>query len=144
MSLNVTEEITIDAPADAVWKVVGDFFGLSQWLPTTTCEETDAVDGKKTRLVTMTVTGAKLVEALDEVNEETKSIKFHVVESPFPITNCNTEMKVHDLGDGKSKFTWASDCDPKPGTGDSVKPLLAQLYKGGNGALKAHMEEASS
>ena len=38
MSLNVTEEITIDAPADAVWKVVGDFFGLSQWLPTTPCE----------------------------------------------------------------------------------------------------------
>jgi hypothetical protein len=38
MSLNVTEEITIDASADAVWKVVGDFFGLSHWLPTTTCE----------------------------------------------------------------------------------------------------------
>jgi hypothetical protein len=38
MSLNVTEEITIEAPADAVWKVVGDFFGLSNWLPTTTCE----------------------------------------------------------------------------------------------------------
>jgi hypothetical protein len=55
-------------------------------------QETDAVDGKKTRLITMTVTGAKLVEALDDVNEEAKSIKFHVVESPFPIANCNTEV----------------------------------------------------
>jgi hypothetical protein len=52
-------------------------------------------------------------------------------------------MKVHDLGDGKSKFTWSSDCDPKPGTGDSVKPLLAQLYKGGNNALKSHIEGSS-
>lgn len=49
-------------------------------------------------------------------------------------------MKVVDLGDGKSKFVWSSSCQPKAGTGESVKPLLAQLYKGGNLALKAHIE----
>jgi len=130
MSLNITEEINIDAPAEAVWKVVGEFMGLSNWLPTTTCVEAPAIDGKKTRLVTMTVTGAKLVESLDEVNDGAKSIKFHVVESPFPIATCDTEMKVVDLGDGKSKFVWSSSCQPKAGTGESVKPLLAQLYKG--------------
>jgi hypothetical protein len=56
----------------------------------------------------MTVTGAKLAEALDEVNDEARSIKFHVVESPFPISNCNTEVSTSLSSSSPSSFSSSS------------------------------------
>ena len=31
--LSVAQSIVIDAPVDKVWEIVGDFGGLSRWLP---------------------------------------------------------------------------------------------------------------
>lgn len=71
------QAITIDAPADAVWAVVGDFAGIDAWNPAvTSVEATGGNERGATRKLNL-ATGA-ITESLDSFSAERKVYSFRL------------------------------------------------------------------
>jgi carbon monoxide dehydrogenase subunit G len=110
----VHTEITIEAPADAVWAVIGDFadgpkrmapgFVLDSHLLDT---DTDA----SVRKVSF-AGGAVVQERLIAVDDEHRRIVYSVVGGTVRPEHDNAAMQVLPDGEGRSRFVWTRDVLP--------------------------------
>lgn len=74
----VERDVTIEASPDDVWRVVGDFGGISKWLDGI---EASSVDGD-TRVCTM-AGGGTLEEKILERDDENRRYTYTITQSPF-------------------------------------------------------------
>lgn len=144
--LNVEEHLDIQAPADAVWKSTGRFGDLA-WHPAVAkVEITQGKEGHKgaVRKVT-TRDGAVIVEELLERNARSRTVRYRIVESPLPVADYVSTLKVSEAGDGAS-VTWSStfrrkDEDAQQGADDAAaRKIVASIYQSGLQSLKQQLE----
>lgn len=145
----VTEEITINASPDAVWKVVGDFAGIANWHPAV--EKGEATKGNEVGSVrTLAIKGGgKMVEEIEGYDAENKVIKIRALDGgAVPATNFSMMIAVTPEGSG-TKVTWRgafyrayTNNDPPPDQNDeaAVKAVTA-VFKSGLDSLKAKLEK---
>lgn len=123
------QEITIARPPGDVWKTVGEFGGLEQWLPGV---EACTVDGDKR---TISMMGLDVVEQLRCRNDDARSLSYSVIDVPVPIESHLATLTVHAADEG-SRVTWHVAVVP-----DEMLSIFTDVYKQGLQALKAHCEE---
>jgi hypothetical protein len=145
----VVEKIEIDAPADKVWAIVGNFQDLS-WLPPVAKIEGsggNAVDAK--RKITLK-SGGVIDESVTKYEPDSKTIAYKidaVDPKVFPVNNYAATMSVKEEG-GKSVVEWKGafyrgfmNNDPPPELSDEAAlKAVTDLYKSGLAALKAKAE----
>jgi carbon monoxide dehydrogenase subunit G len=120
-------EIHIDRPVEDVWKVVGDFGGLTGWSPGI---ETCVVHGEDRTITTM---GMEIVERLYERDEQQHRITYGIVGGPVPVEKHRATIAVYPDGDG-SRVTYGMEVEP-----DSMLSVMKQTYEGGLKALAKHL-----
>jgi len=145
----VTEEITINASPDAVWKVIGDFAGIANWHPAV--EKSEATKGNEIGSVrTLSIKGGgKMIEEIEGYDADNKVIKIRAQDGgAVPATNFSMMMAVTAEGSG-SKVTWRgafyrayTNNDPPPDQNDeaAVKAVTG-VFKSGLENLKAKLEK---
>ena len=145
----VIEKIEIDAPADKVWAIVGNFQDLS-WLPPVAKTEGsggNAVDAK--RKITLK-SGGVIDESVTKYEPENKTIGYKidaVDPKVLPVNNYAATMSVKEEG-GKSVVEWKGafyrgfmNNDPPPELSDEAAlKAVTDIYKSGLAALKAKVE----
>ena len=145
----VVEKIEIDAPADKVWAIVGNFQDLS-WLPPVAKTEGaggNSVDAK--RKITLK-SGGVIDESVTKYDAGGKIIAYKidaVDPKVFPVNNYAATMSVKEEG-GKSVVEWKGafyrgfmNNDPPPELSDEAAlKAVTDLYKSGLAALKAKAE----
>ncbi len=102
----VVESIEINAPADKVWAVVGNFGDMS-WHPAMAKTEATGNEAGATRVLT-TGTGGKISEKLTKYNAEGKSLSYEITDvdvKVVPVTNYSATITVTGSGD-KSTVEW--------------------------------------
>jgi hypothetical protein len=145
----VVETIEINAPADKVWAVIGNFQDMS-WHPVfTKTEGTGGNDANATRKLTL-ASGGTIDEKLVKYNAEAKSLSYEITNvdvKVVPVTNYAATISVSGTGD-KSTVEWKSafyrgyvNNDPPPELSDeaAVKAITG-VFKDGLAALKTKIE----
>ena len=122
-------EASIDIPVspDEIWRLIGGFGSLPDWLSSMpTSELTEG--GRVRRLATRD--GETLVERLVTFDDAARSYSYSFLEAPFPVTDHLATLRVHQTDAGKgSRVEWF--CRFKPnGVSDHEASQLSQVIQG--------------
>jgi carbon monoxide dehydrogenase subunit G len=123
-----TAETTIAATPDEVWKLVGDFGGLAEWMPGM---ESCTLEGDVRTIKTM---GIEIKEQLKSSDDAARTISYSIVDSPMPLQSHVATITVTPEGDG-SHVTWVVDVTP-----DELMGAFQPIYQQSLDALKARLE----
>ena len=119
-------DINIRKAPDEVWKVVGDFGGLSDWLPGV---ESCRLEGDDRHIAMM---GMEITEHLVDKDDGARRLVYGIT-AGAPVQHHRATITVHPDGDA-SRVTWEVDTD------DAMVEMMGQIYQQGLVALKEHVE----
>ena len=127
----VTMSTPIAMNADSLWQAIGSFSSIGQRHPM--MEKVDSQGEQKGSLRTLQlVGGAKLIERLEEISPTERLYRYSIVESPLPISDYFSEIRVKDNGDGTSTVEWSSDFKVNNASGENdVVKTVQEVYKAG-------------
>lgn len=122
----VTETITINAPAAAVWSVAGDPGRIAEWLPLL---ESSQLDGDR-RDCTMK-NGGQLVERITGHSDSDYSYSYEIVDSPMPLRFYRSRLALEEH-DGHTHVDWVAEFEPAEAEAEAeLRTSFATAYREG-------------
>lgn len=126
--------VEIPASASEVWKLIGGFGSLPDWLPYIPNSELSQ-GGRVRRLENPN--GEVIVENLVAFNENERYYMYSIIEAPFPIKDYTSTLRVRDTSDTKKSIVeWSGTFTPVGVTDEEAKNLFTTIYMDGLNALK--------
>ena len=119
--------IDIDASADDVWAVIGDFGGIGEWMPGI---ESCRVEGDDRILDTM---GMEITER-QVSKDDTARVLTYSITTGAPVESHQAVITVTPTGT-TSHLTWEVDATP-----DEMAEVMASIYQQSLEALKTRVE----
>ena len=144
----VTEKVSIEAPADAVWAKVKNFNALKDWHPAVADSPADKGNAEGSVRTVKLKDGGTLVEALESYDDAQKKYSYRAKDGgALPVTNYTSTLSVVADG-GKSVVEWRGafyrgypNNDPPPDRNDEAAlKAVTGVYRSGLGHLKTMME----
>jgi len=137
-TLSVMEKAELPVPPAKTWEMIKDFDGWQNWHPA--IGSTDIPKGKGnakgTVRVLTTKDGAKITEELLVHSDKSMSYQYRITNSPLPVTNYVSTIKVVK-SKGGSTVVWSSSFKAKEGTSDDeAKKVISGIYTAGLDNLK--------
>lgn len=106
-TIRLKESVEINAPADKVWRIVGNYGDMS-WHPA--IGKTEVTSGKADEVgATRTLTfkdGGGVQEVLTGYEAERMLMKYEITEGTLPVREYGANIRVEFADDGKSLVTW--------------------------------------
>ncbi|GAA1649682.1 SRPBCC family protein [Nonomuraea maheshkhaliensis] len=130
-----TATATTDLPAspDQVWRLIGGFGSLPDWLPFIPTSELE--EGGRVRHLT-TADGATIVERLERFDDRSRSYTYAIVQAPFPVTDYHSTIAVHPGVDADhARVEWSGTFTPRGATDEETVKLFHGIYADGLAAL---------
>ncbi|HEX8544817.1 MAG TPA: SRPBCC family protein [Pseudomonas sp.] len=127
--------LRLPVAADTVWKLVGGFLSLPDWLPFIASSE--PAEGGRLRKLT-TADGAVIVERLETYDNQARTYSYSITEGPFPVTDYFATLKVEASGDSETLVTWSGRFTPNGISEVEAQALFQGVYDGGLQALKGN------
>ena len=131
-SYSVSRSVKIDASAQAVWNVIGDFCDIDDWHPAFVGCALKTRDGGGVHRILTLDGGGEFVEKLI-ATEAGLSYTYSIVESPVPLERYTGTLSI--APGNPVEVTWASrfkSADPE------TEAIVAGFYEAGLAALEAH------
>ena len=126
----VTMSTPVAMNADALWQSIGSFAAIGNWHPM--MEKVESEGEKKGSMRTLQlIGGAKLVERLEEVSPTERLYRYSILESPLPISDYVSEIRVKDNGNGTSTVEWSSDFKVNSNSERDVVKTVQEVYQAG-------------
>ncbi len=114
---------------DEAWKLIGQFNALPDWHPAVEKSELDE-EGSMRRL--SLAGGGTIVEKLVKLDDNERVYTYSIVDSPWPVANYTSMIRVRDDGDGKSTVEWSSEFDAAGGASENeAMDTIAGVYQAG-------------
>jgi carbon monoxide dehydrogenase subunit G len=132
-SVKVTDRI--EASADRVWDLLGDFGGIQRF---SAGIESVSVAGEGVGAVrTVTLPGGmSLQERLEARDPATRTLSYSIVgEHPMPFTDYLATIRVTEDGAG-AQVEWGSEFAPKAGAESQAAQIVEGVYRGGIKGVK--------
>lgn len=139
----VSRSAVVQGRPSAVWKLIGPFCSISNWLPPVgTCSEDGAAPPTRT-LVTKDGK-ATFVERQTARRDDRQFYSYTFLSSPLPVTRYNSTIRVSALGQGRSRVTWRGTYQATSGNERAAREALEQIYDAGLDSIRALAEQASA
>ena len=150
--LTILHTITIDAPADEVWAMIGDFGGIQRWAPGVESSRLILHERNETgaiRLLRRRGDGTQVTEKLLDYDTYNRRMVYTYVDGVVRAADYISEVLVKDAGNGRSIVEWrgrfkrlAYWTDQPPAGQDDKAALdfLNGAYKSGLDNLKKVLE----
>lgn len=126
-AVSLTESTPVNATPDKVWAAVGDFCGIAQWHPAVegcTLVESGPKPVRRLQLKG----GGEIVEEQTGRDEAAMTYSYTILESPLPVSNYISTLKVEPSGSSGSKITWTGDFQAKGASDDEAKTVIDGIY----------------
>lgn len=124
----VSMSTDLNASADDVWRMIGQFNALPDWHPSV--EKSELTEAGQTRTLDL-VGGGKIIEKLEKVDDGARTYTYSVVDSPFPVANCTSTIKVSGEG-ANSTIEWSSEFDAAGGaSAEEAMKTMQGIYQAG-------------
>lgn len=120
--------IDIDASADAVWAVIGDYGGIGAWMPGIDSCRVEG-DDRILEMLGMTIT-----EHLVSKDDDARVLTYAITDG-VPVESHQGVITVTPAGE-VSHVTWNVEASP-----DDMADLMTTMYQQALEALKAHVED---
>lgn len=130
---NTVATIEISASPDQVWKLIGGFNSLPDWLPYIPSSELSE-GGRVRRLANPD--GDVIIERLVGFNDKERSYTYSIMQAPFPVTNYESTLRVRENGSKGTLVEWSGTFTPVGVSEDEVIKLFHGIYTDGLEALK--------
>ena len=150
--LSIFHSIEIQAPADEVWALAGDFGGIERWSPGTESSRLIVRDRNETgaiRLLRRRGDGTQVTEKLLDYDPANRRMAYTYVDREVRAADYYSELAVKDVGNGRSVVEWRGRFkrlaywtdDPPAGQDDKAAlDFLNGAYKSGLANLKKILE----
>ena len=125
----VSMSTQVNASPDQVWRLIGGFDALPDWLPLIVRSETS--EGGRLRHVTL-VDGAVLVERLLSFSESDRSYAYAIIGGPIPVANYRATLRVvARAGQPGSTVERSSEFEPAGAPEADVVALIRGVFQAG-------------
>jgi hypothetical protein len=135
-TLNTYASVRVNAPAERAWATINRWDALQSWCPA--FEKTEIVSGGtdvgSIRALTV-VKGPTFTEELLAVDPSAMSLRYKIVESPLPIVEYVSGMRVVSVAEGTSDIIWVGSYkrrakdNPGPDANDeAMMKFIGGLY----------------
>ncbi len=134
----VSVTTTINCPAEKVWDTIRSFEGVERYLPIVISSSVQGSGNgaERTCSVQFGDQQGKLVEKIDNLDDENKNLQFSIVEAPPPFQGVQINMQVKTVDNTKSEFTvWAELSD------EQAQPIQGVFQMIADGLKKFHEVE---
>jgi hypothetical protein len=135
-NLSVNEQVTLNASADTVWQLVGNFATLNTWHPAVVKESVTGTgqDAGDTRVLTLG-DGGTITEVLVDSDNSARQYTYVIKQSPLPVSGYLSTIKVLPEGKDKAKVIWSSTFNAKGATAKEAMDAVRGVYSAGFQAL---------
>ncbi len=135
----------VDAPVDAVWRVLRDFNGHDRWHPavaTSRIERGLRPDQVGAVRDFQLAGGEHVKEKLLGLSDKDHSFRYTITEADVPLRNYVAEVSLKPVTDGDRTFWhWSSRFDTPPGQEQELSALVAEgVYEAGFRAVREIVE----
>ncbi|HWT19824.1 MAG TPA: SRPBCC family protein [Variovorax sp.] len=144
----MSEKVTIEAPADAVWAKIKNFNALKDWHPAVADSPADKGNAEGSVRTVKLKDGGMLVETLEGYDDAKMKYNYRAKDGgALPVTNYTSILSVVADG-GKSVVEWRGafyrgypNNDPPPDKNDEAAiKAVTGVYRDGLAHLKKMME----
>lgn len=134
---------TIDAPAENIWKTIRSYDNVESFNPLVTSSTITGTDEGSERVCQIQFGDqqAELVENLDLVDEENKTIKVSITNAPPPFGGQQITFQVKSLGENKAELVISTEVTD--GNKQAVKGLEDVFQMMSEGLKKLHEKETN-
>jgi hypothetical protein len=126
-------ETVLNTSADNAWKVIGDFNGLTKFIPAITGSTLKGSGVGAERTLSF-ADGSKMVERLESLERNT--LTYSIVTSQLPLEGYLACMRTEDLGNNRCKVVWSSSFTPKGVSEAEAVGIIRGVYTVGLAGLK--------
>ncbi|HSA81567.1 MAG TPA: SRPBCC family protein [Geminicoccaceae bacterium] len=134
LALEVRQTVTVAAPPEEVWQMIGEFCAIADWHPVVGQCARSEQNGAAMRTLT-TVDGGVLVEKRVQYSDEGMSYTYEIVESPLPVTDYVSTLAVMEGANG-SLVTWSGEFAARGASDDQAIEVISGIYQAGLAALQ--------
>jgi hypothetical protein len=133
--LSVSETVDLNASADTVWKTIGNFGAAASYVEAVErCEL--HTSGDATERLLHLKGGGTVRERLVLSSDHDRALRYTIVESPLPVNDYVSTVRVDALDDQSCRVTWASTFDARDATDSDAQAAIAGIYRMGFDGLK--------
>jgi len=129
----ISMETVLNTSANNAWKIIGDFNGLSKFIPTITASTLNGSGVGAERTLTFD-DGSQMVERLESQDEN--RLTYSIVTSQLPLEGYLACMRAEDLGNNRCKVVWSSSFTPKGVSEEEAVGIIREVYSMGLAGLK--------
>ena len=147
--VRVLRTTVLDAPVDAVWRILRDFNGHDRWHPIV--ERSTLEDGRRTDQVgavrNFTIrSGERVREVLLSLSDRERHLRYAIVDSDLPLEEYVAEFFLKPVTDGGGTFwSWSSRFRTPPGEEEALASLVGkEVYEAGFDGVQAALGLASA
>jgi hypothetical protein len=131
----VDMSLTLNAPAQAVWELIGGFNALSRWHPAVAKSEETKEGGKTLRRLSLQG-GGTIVEVLEGRDDGVRRYSYTIESGPLPVSQYRSELSVREDGAKSCTVHWRSSFEPKGAAEAQAVEAIRGVYQAGFDALK--------
>lgn len=133
--LAVSETVDLNASAATVWKTVGDFGAAARYLDVVERCDLSDTGGSTERLLHLRG-GGTVRERLVLASHDDQALRYTIVESPLPVNDYVSTVRVDALDEQRCRVTWAATFDARDASDDDAQAAIAGIYRMGFDGLK--------
>ena len=136
MKVQITK--TIQAPTDSIWKTIRAYDNVERYIPMVISSTISGIDEGSERVckVQFGEQQAELVEKLDSVDEENKTIKISITDAPPPFGGQQNTFQVKSLDVNKAELVISTEVEN--GNQQAAKGLEDVFQMMAEGLKKLH------
>jgi hypothetical protein len=125
---------TIDIPAspEQVWKLIGGFNSLPDWLPY--IPKSELSDGGRVKHLA-NPNGQRIVERLEEFDNSGRSDTYSILEAPFPVKEYLSTLRVQGADGGGARVEWSGEFTPNRVSNQEASRVFQSIFDDGLKAL---------
>ncbi len=134
---------TIDAPVENIWKTIRSYDNVESFNPLVTSSTITGTDegSKRVCQIQFGDQQGELVENLDSVDEENKTIKISVTQAPPPFGGQQITFQVKSLDENKAELVISTEVED--GNEQAAKGLEDVFQMMSEGLKKLHKKETN-
>ena len=137
----VTRVGSYTASPGELWALVRDFGGLDKIMPGIERVDVEGEGVGQLRRIPA-ANGGMVVESLDVLDDESRTLTYSIVEAPLPFRDYSATMVVSDGDDSGSKLTWTGTFLPDGVPVDKAEHLAGRIYSGGIEGFRSALGES--
>ena len=124
----VSMQTTIPASADEVWRTISDFNGLPKFVSAITASSMEGSGVGALRTLTLQDSDAPVVEKLESLDEQARSLSYSIIQSPLPLADYLATVEVRQLDEKQCEIKWWSTFEPKGAPEAEAQKIVEGVY----------------